>query len=91
MSEYFPKVKPSGWNLKFVLDLSYHATTNLKNATVLVHQSLLLVTLKSKVNKLEIGYLKATPFDLKMKLLKRLYMMSCLKTLILFRIATAGI
>ena len=65
--------------MKVELDLSNYATkVNLKNAT-----GADLASLKSEIDKLDIGKLETTPVDLskvsdlaKMKLLKRLYMMN---------------
>ena len=70
MSEYFPKPKSLGTNVKVKLDLSNYATQlDLKNATVLYTMGFAkktdlvknvpnnLTTLKSKVDNLDIGKL----------------------------------
>ena len=65
--------------MKVELDLSNYATkVNLKNTT-----GADVASLKSEIDKLDIGKLETTPVDLskvsdlaKMKLLKRLYMMN---------------
>ena len=63
MSEYFPKSKSLGANVKVKLDLSnYAAKTDLENAAdTLIHWILLkkpdLANLKSDVDKLDIGKL----------------------------------
>ena len=59
MSEYFPKSKSLGENVKVELDLSNYATkADLKMQQVLTHQILLkktdLANLKSDVDKLDI-------------------------------------
>ena len=86
MSGNFPELKSLEANVTIELDLSNYVTkADLKNATGVVTSSFTknsdLVILKSEINKLDIGKLKANPVDLsklndavKMKLLKRLYM-----------------
>ena len=69
MSEYFPKPKSLGTNVKVNLDLSNHATQlDLKNATVLYTMGFAkktdLVNLKSDVDKLDIDNLKNVPNNL---------------------------
>ena len=51
MSEYFPKPKSLGANVKVELDWSNYTTSNLSN-------------MKSKVDKLDIRKLETTPVDL---------------------------
>ena len=63
MSEYFPKPKSFGPNVKIELDLSNYATiTDLKNARVAdtsdVAKKTDLTNLKSDVDKLDIDKLK---------------------------------
>ena len=69
MSEYFPKPKSLGANVKVKLDLSNYATQlDLKNATVLYTWGFAkqtdLVDLKSDVDKLDIDNLKNVPNNL---------------------------
>ena len=69
MSEYFPKPKSLGTNVKVKLDLSNYATQlDLKNATVLYTMGFAkktdLVNLKSDVDKLDIDNLKNVPNNL---------------------------
>ena len=69
MSEYFPKPKSLGTNVKVKLDLSNCATQlDLKNATVLYTMGFAkktdLVNLKSDVDKLDIDNLKNVPNNL---------------------------
>ena len=85
--------------VKAELNLSYYATKpDLKNATSVNTSELAkkvdLAGLKSAIDKLDIGKLETTPVDLskrsdvvKMKLLKRLNIMNCLKNLMLFRLS----
>ena len=69
MSEYFPKPKSLGTNVKVKLDLSNYATQlDLKNATVLYTMGFAkkndLVNLKSDVDKLDIDNSKNVPNNL---------------------------
>ena len=69
MSEYFPKPKSLGTNVKVKLDLSNYATQlDLKNATVLYTMGFAkktdLVNLKSDVDKLDIDNLRNAPNNL---------------------------
>ena len=69
MSEYFPKPKSLGTNVKVKLDLFNYATQlDLKNATVLYTMGFAkktdLVNLKSDVDKLDIDNLKNVPNNL---------------------------
>ena len=69
MSEYFPKPKSLGTNVKVKLDLSNYATQlDLKNATVLYTMGFAkktdLVNLKSDVDKFDIDNLKNVPNNL---------------------------
>ena len=69
MSEYFPKPKSLGTNVKVKLDLSNYATQlDLKKATVLYTMGFAkktdLVNLKSDVDKLDIDNLKNVPNNL---------------------------
>ena len=68
MSEWFPKLKFLGRYVKIELDLSNYATKAvLKNATGLDASRFVDVDLtrsKSEIDKLDIGKLEATPFDL---------------------------
>ena len=69
MSEYIPKPKPLGANVKVVLDLSNYATkTDFKNATgvdtLSFAKELDLADLKSDVDKLDIDKLKNVPTNL---------------------------
>ena len=66
MSEYFPKPKSLGENLKVELDLSNYATkTDLKNAagvdTLKFTKKVDVASLKSNVDKLDIDKLKNVP------------------------------
>ena len=69
MSEYFPKPKSLGTNVKVKLDLSNYATQlDLKKATVLYAMGFAkktdLVNLKSDVDKFHIDNLKNVPNNL---------------------------
>ena len=69
MSEYFPKPKSLGTNVKVKLDLSNYATQlDLKKATVLYTMGFAkktdLVNLKSDVDKFDIDNLKNVPNNL---------------------------
>ena len=69
MSEYFPKLKSLGANVKVELDWSNYATkTDLKNATAVDTSDFAkktdLANLKSGVNKLDIDKLKDVPTNL---------------------------
>ena len=69
MSEYFPKRKPLGRNVKVELDLSNYATkADLKNAasaaTSKFAKKVYLASLKSEIDKLDIGKLEITSGDL---------------------------
>ena len=69
MSEFFPKPKSSGANLKVELDLSNYAIkTDLKNATGLDTSKFAknadLASSKSEIKKLDIGKSETTPVDL---------------------------
>ena len=69
MSQYFPKPKSLGANVKVELDLSNYATkTGLKNATGVDTSSFAktvdLANLKSNVDKLDIDKLKNVPTNL---------------------------
>ena len=69
MSEYFLEPKSSGERVKVELDLSNYATkTNLKNATYVdtskSAKKVDLASLKSNVDKLDIGKLKNVPANL---------------------------
>ena len=72
MSECFPKTKSAGTNVKVELDLSNYATkADLKNATgvdtsIFVKQ-VDLVSLKSNVDKLDIGKLRNVSRNLSRK------------------------
>ena len=70
MSEYFPKPKSLGANVKVELDLSNYATkADLKNATGVdtldSAKETDLANLKSDVDKLDIDKLKYLPSNLK--------------------------
>ena len=70
MSQYFPKpFKSDGGNINVKVDLSIYATkTDLKNVTHVDASSFALKTnlasLKTEVDKLDIGKLAAVPVDL---------------------------
>ena len=69
MSEYFPKPKPLGRNIKVALDLSNYATkADLKNATgadtLNFARKSDLASLKLEIAILDIGQLETTPVDL---------------------------
>ena len=69
MSEYFPRTKSLGTNVKVELDLSNYATkTDLKSATGVDTSTFTiqvdLASLKSNVDKLEIDKLKNVPNNL---------------------------
>ena len=69
MSEYFPKPKSLGANVKVELDLSnYAAKTDLRNATGVDTSSFAknidLASLTSNVDKLDIDKLKNVPSNL---------------------------
>ena len=70
MSQYFPKpFKSFGGNINVKVDLSNYATkTDLKNVTHVDTSSFALKTnlasLKTEVDKLDIGKLTIVPFDL---------------------------
>ena len=69
MSEYFPKLRPLGLNVKVELDLSNYATkADLKNATGVdtfeFAKKVDLASLKSEIDKLDIGKLETTSVDL---------------------------
>ena len=69
MSEYFPKPKPLGRNIKVALDLSNYATkADLKNATgadtLNFARKSDLASLKLEIANLDIGQLETTPVDL---------------------------
>ena len=69
MSEFFPKPKSLGANVKVELGLSNYATkAYLKNRQVLIHRILLkesdLTNLESDVDKLDIHQLKNVPTNL---------------------------
>ena len=69
MSEYFPKPKSLGANVRFELDLSnYAAKADLKNATIFDASSFAkntdLANIKSDVDKLDIDKLKNVPTNL---------------------------
>ena len=84
MSQYFPRYKCSGVNIKVELDLSSYATkTDLKNVTYVDVSSFAskkkLASFKTEVDKLDIDTLTPVPDDLvkisnvvKMMLSKRL-------------------
>ena len=70
MSEYFPELKSSGGRAKVKLDLSNYATkSDLKNATDVdtskFGKKFDLASLKSNVDKLDIGKLKNVPTNLR--------------------------
>ena len=70
MSEYFPKPKSLGANVKVELDLSNYATkTDLKNATGVDTSDFTkktdLANLKSDVDKFDINKLKNVPSNLR--------------------------
>ena len=99
INEYFTKPRRLEGCVKVELNLSNYATKpDLKNATSVNTSELAkkvdLAGLKSAIDKLDIGKLETTPVDLskrsdvvKMKLLKRLNIMNCLKKLMLFRLS----
>ena len=69
MSEYFPKLRLLGGNVKFELDLPNYATKadlikaigfDASNFAKKVH----IASLKSEIDKLDIGKLESTPVDL---------------------------
>ena len=69
MSEYFPKPKSSGGNVKVELDLSTNAIkAALKNATGVdtskFTKKVNLANLKSEFDKLDVGEVETTPVDL---------------------------
>ena len=69
MSQYFPKPKPLGGNVKIELDLSNYAIkADLKNATDVdtfkFAEKIDLASLRSEIDKLDIGILETTPIDL---------------------------
>ena len=69
MSEYFPKLRRLGRNVKVELHLSNYPTKeDLKNAadvdTSKCAKKVDLASLKSGIDKLDIGRLKTTPVDL---------------------------
>ena len=69
MSEYFPKPKSLGGNVKVKLDLSNYATkADLRSATGVdiskFAKNVDLPSLKSETDKLDISKLETTPVDL---------------------------
>ena len=69
MSEYFPKPKSSGGNVKVELDLSTNAIkAALKSATGVdtskFTKKVNLANLKSEFDKLDVGEVETTPVDL---------------------------
>ena len=69
MSQYFPPHRSSGRNIKVELDLSSYATkTDLKNVTHVDVSSFAsktnLASLKTEVDKINVGELKTVPVDL---------------------------
>ena len=69
MSEYFPKLKSLGGNVKVKLDLSNYATkADLRSATGVdiskFAKNVDLASLKSETDKLDISKLETTPVDL---------------------------
>ena len=69
MSHYFPPYRSSGRNIKVELDLSSYATkTDLKNVTHVDVSSFAsktnLASLKTEVDKINVGELKTVPVDL---------------------------
>ena len=70
MSKYFPEKKPLGRNMKVELGLTSNATkTKLKKATgadtLKFAENVDLTSLKSEIDKLDIGKLETTPVDLR--------------------------
>ena len=68
MSEYLPRSKRFRWNVKVELNLSNYATkTDLKNATGADKSKFAkrfdLTSLKSEIDKLDIGKLENTSVD----------------------------
>ena len=69
MSQYFPPYRSSKSNIKVELDLSNYATeTDLKNVTHIdvscFASKTSLASLKTEVDKIDVGRLKTVPFDL---------------------------
>ena len=68
MIKYFPKPIPLRGNVKVELDLPDYATKRLKNAagvdTSKFAKKVDLASLKSKIDKLDIGKLETSPVDL---------------------------
>ena len=69
MRRYFPKTISLGGNVKVELDLSNYATkADIKNATgaggLRFTKKVDLASLKSEIDKLDIGKLETTPVDL---------------------------
>ena len=69
MSEYFPKPRPLGRNVKLELDLSNYTTkTDLKKATSVDTSEFAkktdLASLKSDVDELDVDQIKAVPLEL---------------------------
>ena len=69
MRRYFPKTIRLGGNVKVELDLSNYATkADIKNATgagaLKFTKKVDLASLKSEIDKLDIGKLETTPVDL---------------------------
>ena len=68
MIKYFPKPIPLRGNVKVELDLPDYATKRLKNAagvdTSKFAKKVDLASLKSKIDKLDIGKLEFSPVDL---------------------------
>ena len=103
MSRYFPKTIPLGGNVKVELDLSNYATkADIKNATgadaLKFAKKVDLASLKSEIDKLDIGKLETTPVDLsnpsnevKNEVVKKLLQMNLLKKLMLFRLLILAI
>ena len=70
MSKYFPEKKPLGRNMKVQLGLTSSATkAKLKKATgadtLKFAENVDLTSLKSEIDKLDIGKLETTPVDLR--------------------------
>ena len=69
MSEYFPELRLLGGNIKFELDLSNNVTkADLIKATGFEEsdsaEKVNITSLKSEIDKLDIGKLESTPVDL---------------------------